>query len=49
MTLFQLFGSQAARTATPGFGAQKTGGLILQEVPSQTGEEKEKRVFAPDA
>jgi Ran-binding protein 3 len=48
-TSFQLFGSQAAGTATPGFGAQNTGGLVLQEVPSQTGEEKEKPVFAADA
>ncbi|KAH9572936.1 hypothetical protein CY35_02G177800 [Sphagnum magellanicum] len=48
-TLFQLFGSQAVGTATPGFGAQNMGGLVLQEVPSQTGEEKEKPVFADDA
>jgi Ran-binding protein 3 len=48
-TSFQLFGSKAAGTATPGFGAQNTGGLVLQEVPSQTGEEKEKPVFAADA
>ncbi len=43
------FGSQAVGTATPGFGAQNMGGLVLQEVPSQTGEEKETPVFADDA
>jgi Ran-binding protein 3 len=48
-TSFQLFGSQAARGSTPGFGAQNTGGLVLQEVPWQTGEENEKLVFAADA
>jgi Ran-binding protein 3 len=54
-TSFQLFGSQgsaaaAAATPTPAFGnPNNTGGLGLQEVLSETGEEKEKPVFAADA
>jgi Ran-binding protein 3 len=54
-TPFQLFGSQgsaaaAAATPTPAFGnPNNTGGLGLQEVLSETGEEKEKPVFAADA
>ncbi len=43
MTLFQLFGSQAAGTAIPGFRAQNTGGLVLQEVPPQMGKRKKNR------
>jgi len=47
--LVPAFRISNAGTATPGFGAQNMGGLVLQEVPSQMAEEKEKLVFAADA
>lgn len=46
---FQLFGSGTAPAASPAPGLQNSTGLTLQEVPLETGEEKEKAVFAADA
>ena len=48
---FQLFGSSpaAATAPPPSTGAPTSTGMTLQEVPVETGEEKEKAVFAADA